>query len=209
MDEITRFKQLLDTAESESEIQSFLEEQPHLLFDLLMSPHATVITQFPLGSDFRSDFAFVHSHSGGNFLELIELKHPKTLIFNRDGSFSQQFNHALQQIQDWTAWCRAHQEATLRQIKPLIRYLKSDNLYVNALLVMGRRKELSNKQRQERFEARLHQLPQGLQFRTYDGFAERLEDYRKWLKEGYRSVRCLRYKEQGFMDASINHEDIA
>ncbi|MBI4745120.1 MAG: DUF4263 domain-containing protein [Deltaproteobacteria bacterium] len=179
MDGITRFRQLLDSAESELEIQSFLEGNPYLLLDFLMSPKAKVITQFPLGSDFRPDFAFVHSNSGGNFLELMELEHPNHNIFNCDGSFSQQFNHALQQVQDWIAWCRAHQEATLRQIKPLIRYLKSENLYVNALLVMGRRRELSNRQRQERFEARLHHLPRGIQFRTYDGFAERLEDCQK------------------------------
>lgn len=200
MDEITSFRQLIDNAKKEQELQSYLEEHPYLFLDLLMSPNATIISQFSFGQDFRCDFAFVHSNSGGNFLNLIELEHPKANIFNCDGSFSQQFNLALQQIHDWAAWCRAHQEFIMRQIKPLIKYLKSDNLYVNGLLVIGRRNELSNRQKQERFEARLHDLPRGLQFRTYDGFVKRLEDCKNWMKEGYRSVRCLRYKKQGFVE---------
>lgn len=200
MDEIKRFKQLLETAKSEHELQTFLEDHPHLLLDLPISPKATVITQFPLGADFISDFAFVHSNSGGNFLDLVELENPKVQIFNHNGSFSQHFNHALQQIQDWVAWCRLHQDPILRQIRSLVRYLKSDNLYVNALLVMGRRNELSNRQRQERFEARLHQLPRGIQIQTYDGFAERIDDSNKWIRIGYKSARCLRYGGQGFKE---------
>jgi hypothetical protein len=121
-DEIASFRKLLEATDSEREIQSFLEGHPHLLLDFLMPSNAAVITQFPLGTDFISDFAFVHNDSGGNYIDLMELEHPKSLIFNQDGSFSQQFNHALQQIQDWTAHCRIHQEVLVRQIRPLIKY---------------------------------------------------------------------------------------
>jgi hypothetical protein len=199
-DDITSFRKLLEAADSEREIQSFLEVHPHLLLDFLMPSKASIIPQFPLGPDFRSDFAFVHNDSGGNYLDLLELENPKVRLFNQDGSFSQQFNHALQQVQDWIGYCHSHKELLMRQIRPLIKYLKSDNLYPMGILVMGRREELSNKQRQERYEARLHQLPRGIQFRTYDGFMERMEASKQWSKYSSESIRCVRYKGQQFVD---------
>lgn len=200
MDAIANFKHVLEVADSEHDVQSFLEHHPDLLLDFLMPSKATVITQFPLGPDFRSDFAFVHNDSGGNYLDLMELESPKSRIFNQDGSFSQQFNHALQQVQDWLAYCQNHKEMLLRQIRPLIKYLKSDNLYAMGRLVMGRREELTNRQRQERFEARLHQLPRGILFRTYDGFIERVEASAQWSKYRAASIRCLRYNGQQFVE---------
>lgn len=201
--EIASFRLLLETADSEQEVQSFLERSPHLLLDFFMPSKAPVITQFPLGPDFRADFAFVHSNSGGNYLDLMELENPKALIFNQDGSFSQQFNHALQQVQDWIAYCQNHKDILLRQIRPLIKYLKSDNLYPTGILVMGRREELSNRQRQERYEARLQQLPRGIQFRTYDGFIERLESSKQWSKYSTESIRCVRYRKQQYVDIVV------
>lgn len=202
MGEIADFKHVIDIADSEHDVQSFLESHPRLLLDFFMPSKARIITQFPLGPDFRSDFAFVHNDSGGNYLDLMELENPKVRIFNQDGSFSQQFNHALQQVQDWFAYCQNHKEMLLRQIRPFIKYLKSDNLYPMCILVMGRRQELSNRQRQDRFEVRLHQLPRGIIIRTYDGFIERIEASKQWSKYSTESFRCVRYKGQQFVDVT-------
>lgn len=200
------FFDLLSANPSESRIQRFLERNPHLFLDLFLSPSSRVVRQLPIGDgEFRSDFAFAHSDSGGNHLTFLELESPQRKIFNKDDSFSQAFNHAVQQVRDWVAWTRSHPEWALRMMGRLIGFLKSENVYVGGLLVMGRRAELSSPRRRARFEALVNEW-QGCSVRTYDGFAERLEHSESWLLVRTRHVPLFAHQAGSFREINAQSD---
>lgn len=195
------FRALLASSPSEQRIQLFLEANPQLFLDLFLSPSTKVVKQFPVaGGEFRADFGFVHTNSGGNHLTLLEFESPSRRIFNRDDGFSQHFNHALQQVRDWVAWCRNYPEAVRTLLRPMLGYLKSDNVYASGLLVMGHRSELTNRRRQDRFEARASEWV-GCSVRTYDGFVESLADSEKW-RAHRRRVPLFAHRRGRFVEVT-------
>lgn len=99
---IKDLEKLIDSNVKEREIQPFLEKYPWLLTGT--HPTYEVISQFPLGSDFRCDFVYFFSWSSGNFIQMIEIESPQLEIFNTKDEFTQGFNHALQQLEDWSNW---------------------------------------------------------------------------------------------------------
>lgn len=178
------FRALIASQPDERQVQAFLEANPHLFSSVGISHRATVIRQFPLGADFRPDFALVHANSGGTHFEFIELENPRWPLFNADDSFSQHCNHALQQLFDWLDWSKAHRYQLIEMSNSLVEFVKSDKIYIFCTLVMGHRRELSNRRRQERFESRQH--PGEYRIRTYDGFAEAIEGSAVWYEAGWR-----------------------
>src|SRR5688500_2828830 len=90
------WKRLLRTNPSERRGQAFLERYPQLLpglNDLHNGPlHDIIVTKFPLGAEFKTDFAFISRHSMALQFTFIELESPAKRIFNNDGSFSQGFS---------------------------------------------------------------------------------------------------------------------
>ena len=99
---IDKFCDLLDEADNERDIQLFLEQNPFLL-TLGYRPEGNyVISQLPLGADYRADFAFVISLNSGTFVHLIEIESPTLNILTASGDFAAAYNHVCQQIRDWT-----------------------------------------------------------------------------------------------------------
>jgi hypothetical protein len=66
--------------------------------------HDIVITKFPLGSDYKTDFAFITRHSMTLQFTFVELEAPSKRIFNKNGALSQPFRQAQQQLSDWLRW---------------------------------------------------------------------------------------------------------
>jgi hypothetical protein len=56
---LNELKDLIDTTQTEAPVQVFLERNPFLLVGVEDAILGMLISQFPLGSDFRADFAFV------------------------------------------------------------------------------------------------------------------------------------------------------
>src|SRR5215510_4908079 len=73
-----KFKTLLDKSSNEAEIQHFLEQKPWLLCCV---PDTPVLSQFPLGADYRCDFVFFSSSSFGDFIHLVEIESPGLQVF--------------------------------------------------------------------------------------------------------------------------------
>jgi len=170
----TDFLRLIDGKPAEREVQRFLEQRPHLLLNLMQARTAAVVKQFPLGADHRADFAFVHANSGGTYLHLVELESPRARIFTKSDSFSQQFNGALQQVQDWMFWCNLHSASLRELVRPILRHFGTDTVYVQGTVMIGRRAELSTLRRRHRFEFLVQDLPRRFHVRTFDGFAEEI-----------------------------------
>lgn len=200
--EATEFLCLVDTRPAERAVQRFLEERPHLLASYRQSPLTAVVKQFPLGMDYRADFAFVHANSGGTSLHLVEIESPRARIFNKDDSFSQHFNGAYQQLRDWMGWCHDNALYLRETVLPILHHYGTDRVYVQGSLIMGRRVEISSKKRQRRFEDLVQSLPRRLHIRTFDGFAEEITRSAEWWNIS-RHVRLFSYQRGEFRPAQL------
>lgn len=154
------WKQLLDIADNEQAVQDFLEIFPEFLpglFDLHNGPlHGIIISKFPFGADFKCDFAFVTRHSMAIQFTFIEIEDPKKPVFNKDGSFSQGFNHARQQIADWKIWVENNESMLMNMLGSMFEHYNAwnDHKDYRFYLVCGRRSDIeSDKKRKERWSS--------------------------------------------------------
>ncbi|HET6975272.1 MAG TPA: Shedu anti-phage system protein SduA domain-containing protein [Pyrinomonadaceae bacterium] len=171
----TELLNLVNGGASESSIQRFFENSPHLLTGSHFVLADALITQLRLGADFRPDFAYIEPQSGPTYLHLIEIENPSLQLFNSHDEFTQEFNHAYQQLVDWAYWVERNQSMMIDVFRPLYEkggHRGSPFLTVMGRLIAGRREQLSNVMRKERFESKSGRL---LTVRTYDGLAENLD----------------------------------
>jgi hypothetical protein len=192
---IAEFRLLLDTSSSEADVQAFLEKHPWML-----TVHSrTVVTQLPLGSEYRVDFAYSRSANAGHFLSLIEIERPDMEVFNANDEFSQPFNHAVQQVIDWNEWCTRNPQYLADLAAPLFGSLDDGYkrypgfLYPRIELIAGRRSQLSNKRRKSRFVARANSLQRTMTILTYDDFLDSMD-----IPSAIPDVVCVRYNNQRF-----------
>lgn len=204
--EVTQFLDLVDRSPVERAVQRFLEARPYLLLNLLQAPAAAIIKQFPLGSDHRADFAFVHANSGGTYLHLIELESPRKRLFTMADCLTHQFHGAMQQLADWMTWCEARPETVRSLVRPVLRHFGGERLWVRATLVMGRRSEISNERRRTRFEGLVQGLPRRLEVRTFDGLAEEMAKPDGWASITKRA-RLFSYRRMQLRPVSLSAAD--
>lgn len=188
---------------SEQIVQSYLERHPEILVANHTPNPRCVISQFPLGPDFRCDFAFYTYPSFGMMLHLTEIESPRLEPFTGGDEFSSQFNHAFQQLEDWSGWVKQNRDAIYHLVQPLVtagygpQAPHFDDVFLD--LVIGRRRHLSNARRKRRWTERVARLPRLTSVRTWDGFIESRRDRR--FSERYP---CLRYHEQAFFPIERN-----
>lgn len=196
-------RRLVASDPAERDVQVFLERHPWLLVHGHIHASA-VISQFPLGADHRSDFAYFVRMSGGDYLQLIEIESPRLEIFNENDGFSAAFNHALQQLEDWAGWVERNRESIEFCLEPLIidgpftampRFVR-----VRLLLIAGRRSQITNPRRKRRWEERVNRLPRTTEVRTFEGFIESLPLV--WFDHiaDANAVRCVRYAQQAYKE---------
>ncbi len=133
------FRELLDKADKESDIQKYLELHPEILVNVVGGGHGRwVIPQKQLGAEFTTDFIVGEKHSVGYEWLLIELENPKKKMFNKNGDPSSDLNHAIRQIQDWRAWLgRNHDYATRSRAEKGLG-LKDIHQNTPGLILIGR-----------------------------------------------------------------------
>lgn len=162
---------LIDTNPEEATVQNFFEKHPASIIGTAYALSNTLIAKLPLGVDFVTDFTWVNPRSGPTYVYIIEIEKPSKSIFNQDNSFTQSFNHAYGQVEDWLGWCYRNQ-GTFRDI---LIPLKSHNdllsfFAVRGILIYGRDSELNNSRRKERWTQKGLSNP-FIEVRTYDGWA--------------------------------------
>ena len=188
---------LLDTSTEERSIQSFLEAHPWMLTRQTRVRPELVITQLPLGVDHRPDFVFFWGHSGGDFISLIEIEPPSLQIFTADDEFSAPFNHALQQLEDWSIWIKSNSDYVAHMLKPLTEGFATSVPtfdWVDLRLIAGRRSQINSTKRERRWEERVNRAQRDTGIRTYDGFIESVYTAHK----PEFSMPCLRYANQSY-----------
>lgn len=197
-----RWEALLQTAASERPVQRFLERHPELLPGLQDKHNGPrrgiVVSQFPFGSDYKADFAFVSTHSMELQFTFVEIEDPSKPIFNADDSFTQHFQHALQQVRDWLRWTAANVDHLLHMYGDLFHNydVSSDTRTARGYLVYGRRSEVDQSQRRKERWSSLLTADRAIEVMTYDrlrGAFSRHPD-----EAIFRDYAVCSYKQRGF-----------
>lgn len=195
---MNRLSQHLCTDPDEHQMQHFIEENPKIFCGSLYVLGNGVISKFPLGTEYVTDFAFVNPTSGAAYLHLVEIESPRKKIFNQDDSFTSGFNQGLQQVRDWMIWSTRNNQIIQHQLEPLRQ--KSNDVILNyvarGVLIYGRAEEINSVKRQERWEGLIQSNPL-IKVRTYDGVARDANDYLSNPKPTFDSV-CFSYKGRNY-----------
>jgi hypothetical protein len=188
----------------EEEMHGYLERHPWIITGGNELDPDLVVSKLPLGADHVPDFAYFWHHSGGDFLELIEIESPRLDVFTADDELTSRFNHAVQQLADWEDWCMRHQDAIALLIEPLFDQDFLTRLpsftRVRTLLIAGRRSNtLVNGRRKKRWEKKVNEVG-GRTIRTWEGFIStlplaRFEGFNDW-----QYTKCVRYSKQGYTE---------
>lgn len=171
----------------------------------MLTPYGPiVVTQLPLGAEFRADFAYFERLNQGDMVYLIEIEQPDMAIFNANDEFSQAYNHAIQQITDWTEWCGCNRQYLIKLTATIFgstRRYSSDYLVLKTTLIAGNRNQISNERRKRRFVARASSLDRTMTLRTYYDFLDHI-----YITSHTPDVRCLRYNNQTY--SPIKPDDV-
>lgn len=95
---------LLENTSGERDSLRFLAEHPEIVRWAFCKTggHSTyIVKEFPLGSQYKTDFVIAMSYSGMWAVHLIELEPPDDRVINKDGTPSKRFSKAITQLRDW------------------------------------------------------------------------------------------------------------
>ena len=181
----TEWGNILGSATREQEVQDFLERYPEMLpglLDLHNGPlHNIIVSKFHFGADYRCDFAFATRHSMAVQFTFVEIEDPTKPVFNNDGSFSQLFNHARQQMADWKIWADKNINTLVDMFSPMFETYDAWNDYKDFrfYLICGRRSEVEvEKKRKDRWSS-IQAMSEGKTFvMSYDrlSLSEKIQD---------------------------------
>lgn len=157
---LSEYKTLLDSTESEEELQVYLKNNPILLYPDLIK----VFPKLKLGAEYVTDFVTLIESGNGPEYVFIEIERPNKRIFTQKGYFHSDFTQAKDQLLDWDKWITQN-VSYLQQKLPGI-------LKPTYHLIYGRDKELDRKAR-EKLQIEFSGTTR--RFSTYDGLAQRFE----------------------------------
>ncbi len=176
-----KLSKILASKPKEEKVQQFFEQHPHLLpglADYHNGPYAKiVITKFPLGIDFITDFAFISQNSQMIQLTLVELESPSKKLFRKDGRPSRDYIDARQQLTDWLHRVQQDKKKSVELFAPMLRRLPLRDYHISAraYLICGRRIDFKEPKAHERWSAESSLASLGLITMTYDRILESLK----------------------------------
>lgn len=191
------FQQLLASNPDEPTIQSYLENHPQ---SLVANKHIlgnVVVRKLPLGRDLVTDFSYVEPQSGRAYLHMIEIESSTKEIFTKEDQFTEKFNHALQQVVDWMQWVERNRQGVIDLLEPLRAPTNAAIVMYTARghLLFGRRRDISNVRRNERWAAIKTANPL-ITIRTLDGFEE---SNRSFFDDGNpMNRRTAKYEQRNY-----------
>jgi len=157
---LERFKELLDSAMKEEQVQKFLADHPELLYPdfVLCYPKQK------LGEDWVTDYVLMTQGLSGQEYVFVEIERPDKPMFVSEGHFSHQFTQAKNQLLTWSTWIADNRQYLERKLPSLGRPIFH--------LVMGRSRDLNSEHRKL---LRSEFSGTERRFSTYDDVAERFE----------------------------------
>src|SRR3954471_21760274 len=113
--DITRFRDTLEAATGEADMQAFLEEHSSFLCQHLPAADGYwVIPSKRLGSEHITDFLIGENTPHQPTWYAVELERPQALLFTRRGDPSAALTHAMRQIDDWRNWLSRNRDYASR-----------------------------------------------------------------------------------------------
>jgi hypothetical protein len=123
-----KLEKTLRSCPGERTIAAYLRRHPHLVywtFSPLGGHDRYILTEFPLGNQFKVDFVVINSHSGAWIVNFIELEPVSDRIFNKDRTPSRRLAIAIRQIDDWRIYLKSN-ESQVRA--DLVRWVKTRDI---------------------------------------------------------------------------------
>lgn len=182
------YNNILENCKDENEVQRYLEKHGHLLpvnnWILGHQVHfSSIISKFRFGNQYISDFTYLTKCSDEWYVVFVEIEKPSKLIFNKDDSFSSDFNKAYEQVQDWERYLNDsnHRIQILNSLKSLRhpQIMRDQNVSFKYLLVYGRKEERDKTQkRKDKF---LQKKTENIRVCTFDSIKSVTIDYPDYL----------------------------
>jgi len=162
---IEAFARMVDRPDvhEKRDVHPFLAEHTYFLHPAL----ETIVSEPALGvgTEFRPDF--IIREATGDYI-LVEIENPKRPLFTKRGDFTAEVSHAVQQVEDWQEW--------LEQNLPTAQRHYPDIVSPRGLIVMGRRSNLNQKERQKLVRRNINTRGR-LEILTYDELIARTRAY--------------------------------
>lgn len=164
------FLRLLDTAQTECQLQEFLELHPSMVPGALTpgsqsghSPMYEALIAQPLLPGFDAkvpDFLWLSQHSSCIYAAMIEIECPTKKLFTKAGLQRAEFTQAYGQIKDWRRWFNSgsNKQIFFEQYGLTQRMMFSKEFELHFILVYGRRSEFVDN---PNFSKRRHTLMSG------------------------------------------------
>ncbi len=189
-------KLISDSKTNESMIQEYMEQHTELIpFAAHILNHGihmkSVISKFPIGKDYITDFAFLTKSTICWNLVLVEIEdsNKKMFITRSETDFTAQFNHAYSQIQSWKAHIERDDCEVKKQIEKIRKPLEDNIVRYKYVLVYGRDEELKGSDR--RRQMLLQKCSDDIRVMTYDSLISQLDTFTSW---GIDSIIVLKTK---------------
>jgi hypothetical protein len=109
------FRNLIETAHQEEDVQRFLADHPELLYPDYIDSHP----KLKLGEDFVTDYVVLVQSASGPEYVFVEIERPNKTIFTEKGWFSHEFTQAKDQLLQWYAWITNNHQYLERKLPNL------------------------------------------------------------------------------------------
>lgn len=135
----------LNSGQVEQYFQEMLEQYPILVPGIDDAHHgpvgSIVVSKYPFGSNFISDFAYATANSAYIRITFVEIEKPDKRIFTKMDEFSADFNHSIMQVTDWKSWCDQNRQYVMNAWQHVISECgyAQQHIVFGCILVFGRR----------------------------------------------------------------------
>jgi antiviral defense system Shedu protein SduA len=116
--------QVLESTNGEAEILRWLKKNPTIIQHSVPFGHY-VVAEFPLGTEYRSDFVVMAPFSGGWDIHFVELEPPDEKLFTRMGNPASRLATAVTQLTSWKIFFIKNHDMVLRDLS---RFAKKKEL---------------------------------------------------------------------------------
>lgn len=151
------FQQLLTTG-GEAAIHEYIKQHPKILVGQTHIEPNIVMRELQLSSGLRPDFVYIENVSVKQCLHIVEIEDPTKPIFNkRSATFSKEFRHAYQQIEDYVL-CANRNRGWVYDLQQSMRDHYRTTVEISSImghLIYGRRSEFADHpERRNRWRAK-------------------------------------------------------
>ena len=172
--DVEKLISIINNSDREEDIQAFLASHPTFLTHHLGGGSGRYcIPKKNLGGMFIPDFLIADLNSFGIKWCAVELKNPKTRMFNKNGNRSKDLNEAIRQIGNYRDWLKNNLNEARNPKQKMGHGLIGIEPELKCLILIGRRKDIDEGLDDTRI--RMNREING-EIRTYDWLIEQAKD---------------------------------